>query len=147
MLRCRGIRGATTVERNTAEDILEATRELFLTLVAANDLIPDEVASIIFTTTVDLNATFPAAAVREHGWTGVPLLNSHEMNVPGSLDRVIRVLVHYNTEKPADAIRHVYLRRAVQLRPEWAYDVSSADSSAGHDAPEGARTNGRSEHR
>lgn len=126
MLRCRGIRGATTVERNTAEDILEATRELFLTLVEANDLVPDDVASMIFTTTPDLNATFPAAAVREHGWSGVPLLNSHEMNVPGSLDRVIRVLVHYNTEKPADAIRHVYLRRARQLRPEWAYEPASA---------------------
>jgi len=129
MLRCRGIRGATTVERNTAEDILEATRELFLTLVEANDLVPDDVASMIFTTTPDLNATFPAAAVREHGWSGVPLLNSHEMNVPGSLDRVIRVLVLYNTEKPADAIRHVYLRRARQLRPEWAYEPATASRS------------------
>lgn len=122
MVRCRGIRGATTAENNTAEDILEATRELFLTMVEANDLVPDDIASIIFTTTPDLNATFPSVAVRNHGWEMVPLLNSHEMNVPGALDRVVRILVHVNTDKAPSALRHVYLRRAKELRPEWAYD-------------------------
>lgn len=122
MVRCRGLRGATTVETNTAEDILEATRELFLTMVEANDLVPDDIASMIFTTTPDLNATFPSAAVRNHGWDMVPLLNSHEMNVPGALDHVVRILIHVNTDKAPSALRHVYLRRARELRPEWAYD-------------------------
>lgn len=121
MLRCRGIRGATTVDTNTAEDILEATRELLEALIEANELVADDVASIFFTTTADLNATFPSIAARDYGWDTVPLLNGHEMTVPGSLDHVVRVLLHVNTEKAADEIRHVYLRRAVELRPEWAY--------------------------
>ncbi len=126
MTRCRGIRGATTVERNTAEDILEATRELLATLIDLNDIDPEEVASVIFSTTPDLNATFPAVAAREYGWGEVPLLCTHEMSVPGALDHVIRVLIHVNTDKPASAMRHVYLRRARDLRPEWAFEPSAA---------------------
>lgn len=122
MMRCRGIRGATTAERNTAEDILEATRELLVALIEANQIDPDEVASVIFTTTPDLTAIFPAVAARDYGWDGVPLICGHEMNVPGALDHVVRVLIHYNTEKPASAIRHLYMRRARELRPEWAYE-------------------------
>lgn len=122
MARCRGIRGATTADRNTAEDILEATRELLAVLIEVNEIAVDDVASVIFTTTPDLNATFPAVAAREYGWDGVPLICSHEMNVPGMLDHVVRVLIHVNTEKPASEIRHVYLRRARDLRPEWAYE-------------------------
>lgn len=121
MMRCRGIRGATTVERNTAEDILEATHELLATLVEANEIDVEDVASAIFTTSPELNATFPAVAARDFGWDMVALICTHEMGVPGALERVIRVLVHVNTEKSAAQIRHVYLRRAVQLRPEWAY--------------------------
>lgn len=121
MMRCRGIRGATTVERNTAEDILEATHELLAVLVEANEIDVEDVASVIFTTSPDLNATFPAVAARDFGWDTVALICTHEMGVPGALERVIRVLVHLNTEKTAAEIRHVYLRRAVQLRPEWAY--------------------------
>ena len=125
MPQCRGIRGATTAERNTAEDILEATRELLAVLIEENDIAVDDVVSVIFTTTPDLNATFPAVAAREYGWDDVPLLCSHEMNVPGMLDHVVRVLIHVNTEKPPSAIRHVYLRRARDLRPEWAYEPKS----------------------
>ena len=126
MPQCRGIRGATTAERNTAEDILEATRELLAVLIEENDIAVDDVVSVIFTTTPDLNATFPAIAAREYGWDDVPLLCSHEMNVPGMLDHVVRVLIHVNTEKPPSAIRHAYLRRARDLRPEWAYEPKSA---------------------
>lgn len=126
MMRCRGIRGATTVERNTAEDILEATSELLAAIAEANEIDVDDVASAIFTTSPDLNATFPAVAARDFGWDSIALLCLHEMGVPGSLERVIRVLVHYNTEKSASQIRHVYLRRAVELRPEWAYDPAKA---------------------
>mgnify|MGYP005846132505 CR=1 FL=1 len=122
---CRGIRGATTVERNDAADMLEATRELLTALVEANGIQPDDVASIIFTTTPDLTATFPAVAARELGWVHVPLLCAHEMDVPGALRGVIRVLMHVNTEKSAREIKHVYLRGARELRPEWAFDGSS----------------------
>ena len=113
---CRGIRGATTVEANDREEILRATRELLQKLVAANGFALDDVASAYFTTTPDLNAEFPAVAARQLGWTDVALLCGHEMNVPGSLQRVIRVLLHVNTEKSTQEIVHVYLGEAVGLR-------------------------------
>jgi chorismate mutase len=120
-LVCRGIRGATTAVANTAEDILEATDELMRVLISLNDLDPEDVVSAIFTTTPDLTATFPALAARNIGWTEVPLICSHEMNVPGSLQKAVRVLLHVNTIKSPKEIRHVYLKGAQQLRPEWAY--------------------------
>ena len=116
---CRGIRGATTVEENTAEAILAATRELLVRIVEANGLKVEDVASAIFTTTPDLTAAFPAKAAREMGWHDVALLDAQEIPVPGSLGRCIRVLIHWNTEKSAAEIRHVYLRRAQTLRPDW----------------------------
>jgi chorismate mutase len=121
---CRGVRGATTVEANTAEDILEATDQLLRALIRLNDVHPDDVASIIFTTTPDLNATFPALAARNEGigWSEVALICSHEMAVPGSLQKAVRVLLHLNTTRSAAEIKHVYLRGARQLRPDWAYD-------------------------
>ena len=115
---CRGVRGATTVETNTAETIREATAELLRALVEANDIEHDRVASIVFTTTMDLNAAFPAVAARELGWTDVALLNTHEMAVPGALPRCIRILLHLNTERSAREIRHIYLRDARKLRPD-----------------------------
>ena len=118
---CRGIRGATTASANTAEDIIEATHEMMRALIALNDLRPEDVVSAIFTTTVDLTATFPALAAREIGWLEVPLLCSHEMNVPGALQKCVRVMLHVNTTKSAAEIKHVYLKGARQLRPEWAY--------------------------
>jgi chorismate mutase len=120
-LACRGIRGATTAIANTAEDILEATDELMRVLIHLNDLEPEDIVSAIFTTTPDLTATFPALAARNIGWTEVPLICSHEMNVPGSLQRAVRVLLHVNTTRTPQEIRHVYLKDAQQLRPEWAY--------------------------
>jgi chorismate mutase len=120
---CRGIRGATTVDANTAEDILEGTAELLRVLIALNDLRdPDLIASAVFTTTPDLTATFPAIAARDLGWTEVPLLCSHEMAVPGALGNVVRVLLHVNTGRPASDIRHVYLKGARELRPAWGID-------------------------
>jgi chorismate mutase len=117
---CRGVRGATTVERDTAEDILEATRELLLELIRRNDITPENVASAIFTTTPDLRAEFPAVAARQLGWEDVALLCSHEMNRPGALGRCIRVLIHLNTTRSASEIQHVYLRGAINLRPDRA---------------------------
>ena len=125
---CRGIRGATTAIANTAEDILEATDELMRTVIALNELEPADVASVIFTTTPDLTATFPALAARDIGWTEVPLMCAHEMAVPGSLQKCVRVMIHVNTIRTAAEIRHVYLKGARELRPEWAY---SDDDVAG----------------
>ena len=125
---CRGIRGATTAPANTAEDILETTHELLQVVIRLNDLDPADVASVIFTTTPDLTATFPALAARQIGWTEVPLICTHEMAVPGALTHAVRLLIHVNTDKSASEIRHVYLKGAVQLRPEWGYsDEQVAD--------------------
>lgn len=127
-LTCRGIRGATTAAANTAEDILEATTELVVALVRLNDLRPEDIASAVFSTTPDLNATFPALAAREVGWTEVPLLCTHEMAVPGALDHAVRILLHVNTTRSAAEIRHVYLRDARQLRPDWAIADEELDT-------------------
>ena len=117
-MQCRGVRGAITVEANTAEDMLEATSELLQRLIAANDIQPEQVVSAIFTTTTDLNAAFPARAARDLGWTDVALLCTHEMAVPGALPKVIRVLLHINTERAPDQLVHLYLKGAQQLRPD-----------------------------
>jgi chorismate mutase len=119
-IRCRGLRGATTCAENTRDSILEATREMLQLLITANDLHPDDIASAIFSTTPDLNAEFPAVAARELGWLDTALLCSHEMAVPGSLERCIRVLVHWNTSRSASEVVHIYLHGAKNLRPERA---------------------------
>jgi chorismate mutase len=115
---CRGVRGATTVERNEREEILTATRQLLALMIRRNGIAKEDVASIIFSTTVDLDAEFPALAARQLGWLEVPLLCGHEISVPGSLPRCIRVLVHWNTERAQADISHVYVREAVKLRPD-----------------------------
>jgi chorismate mutase len=130
-LVCRGIRGATTAATNTAEDILEATHELMTVVIHLNDLQPEDVASVIFTTTPDLTATFPALAARQLGWSEVPLICSHEMAVPGALANAVRVLVHVNTTRSASEMRHVYLKGAVQLRPEWGISDDDLDAFLG----------------
>jgi chorismate mutase len=117
-LACRGVRGAITVSENSADAILEAALELLKTIVKLNDMHPDDVASIYFTTTADLNAAYPALAARQLGWTNVALLCGHEMNVPGSLPRCLRVLIHWNTHRHPSEIAHVYLRNARSLRPD-----------------------------
>jgi len=115
---CRGIRGAITVPENKKEAIGAATKELLQKIVNVNDVEISDIACILFTTTPDLNAAFPAAAARELGWTQVPLLCGHEMNVPGSLPSCLRVLVLFNTDKRNEEIVHVYLGGAVTLRDE-----------------------------
>jgi len=115
---CRGVRGATTVEENDPELILAATRELLFIMIRANGIEQVDVASAIFTTTVDLNATYPALAARQLGWYDAALLCGHEMNVPGGLTKCVRILVHWNTLRSADEIVHVYLHGAKTLRPD-----------------------------
>ncbi len=115
----RGIRGATTVTADEPDLILQATRELLEAILAENEgMRPEDVASALFTVTEDLVSTFPAQAARQMGWGLVPMMCAREIPVPGSLPRVIRVLVHWNTELQQDQITHVYLREAVKLRPD-----------------------------
>ncbi|NTW01560.1 MAG: chorismate mutase, partial [Oscillochloris sp.] len=113
---CRGIRGAITCDENSREAILAATREMLERMIAANGIQSEDIASAIFTTTSDLNAEFPAVAARELGWVDTALMCGHEMSVSGSLPRCIRVLVHWNTERQANQIIHIYLRGASNLR-------------------------------
>jgi len=115
---CRGVRGATTVEANTSGEILEATRQLLALMIRQNGIEEKDVASVIFSTTTDLDAEFPALAARQLGWLDVALMCVHELDVPGSLRRCIRILLHWNTEKPSDEIIHVYIRDAARLRPD-----------------------------
>lgn len=116
--RCRGVRGATTVDTNEREAILSATRELLALVIDANDIDEEDVASVIFSTTPDLDAEFPALAARQLGWHDTALLCTHEMGVPGALPRCIRLLIHWNTPKPLQAIQHIYIRDAANLRPD-----------------------------
>jgi chorismate mutase len=116
----RGIRGATVAAADEPEAIRAATQELLTAICAANDLDPHDVASVIFTTTPDLTAEPPARGAREVGWQDTALLCVGEMPAQGGLERCIRVLIHWNTNKPADEIQHVYLKAAVQLRPDRA---------------------------
>lgn len=115
---CRGVRGATTCSEDSEEAILAATRELLYTMIRANDIRPEDVASAHFTTTLDLKATYPALAARQLGWFDVALLCGHEMDVPGGLSRCIRILIHWNTTTPLQDIKHVYLHEAQSLRPD-----------------------------
>jgi chorismate mutase len=117
---CRGIRGATTVERNEREEILGATTELLELLVARNELQVEDIASVIFTVTEDLDAEFPALAARGLGWTETALMCAREIPVPGSLGNCIRVLMHVNTERSVAEIQHIYMRGAVSLRPTFS---------------------------
>lgn len=116
----RGIRGATTTEDDSADAILEATTDLLTQIAAENQLDPEQIAGAWFTTTTDLNAEFPATAARRLGWTHVPLLCAHEMQVPTSnarsIPHCIRVMLLVNTERQAAEMRFVYLRSARNLR-------------------------------
>ena len=117
-LMCRGVRGATTVESNDRDEILTATRQLLAMMIRLNDIQATDVASAIFSCTHDLNAEFPALAARQLGWLDVPLICTHEVNVPGSLPCCIRILLHWNTSKPQNVIHHVYINGATKLRPD-----------------------------
>lgn len=117
-IRCRGVRGATTVDHNTRDELLKATQQLWALMIRQNGIEHEDVASAIFTTTPDLDAEFPALAARQLGWLDVPLLCTHEIAVPGSLPRCVRILIHWNTTKSLQEIHHVYIRDAARLRPD-----------------------------
>lgn len=124
--RVRGLRGATTVDRNEPDAIIAAARELLDELVRRNEVRAEDVASAWFSTTRDLDAEFPAVAARRGlGWDHVALMCGHEMEVPGALPSCLRIMLHINTPRAQDEIQHVYLRGATVLRP----DVVAADGA------------------
>jgi chorismate mutase len=116
-VRLRALRGATTVDANEADAILDATEELVGEVLARNRLAVEDLVSCIFTCTTDLDAEFPAVAARRMGLSAVPLLCAHEMDVPGALPRVIRLMLHCYADEQSEA-QHVYLREAVSLRKD-----------------------------
>jgi chorismate mutase len=123
---CRGVRGATSCEENAAESILKATRELLALMIRQNGIQAEDVSSVIFSTTTDLNAVFPALAARQLGWWDVALMCVNELDVPGSLRKCIRILLHWNTNKTPDKIVHVYIKEAAKLRPDRS-EIPSID--------------------
>jgi len=115
----RGIRGATTIPEDSPQHILEETEKLVLTMAKENKIQPEDVASVIVSTTTDISAAFPAKAVRSiPKWTYVPVMCTHEMDVPGAITLCIRVLMHVNTECAQRDIQHIYLNEAIKLRPD-----------------------------
>jgi len=114
----RAVRGATTVSENTEQEILDAAAELVSKIMEQNGIEKDDVISIIFSVTSDLNAAFPATAARMMGFTRTAMLSTYEMDVPGSLGKCIRVLMHFETDRKNDELKFVYLKEARRLRPD-----------------------------
>jgi chorismate mutase len=120
MMMVRGVRGAITVAENTAEAILDATDEVLRVMIETNGIVEDDVASVLFTTTPDLTACFPAKAARNLGWRRAALMGFQEVDVSDGLKMSVRVLIHWKTTKSMDDIQHIFLRGAVALRPDIA---------------------------
>lgn len=118
MSRLRGLRGATTVDTDTSDEVMKATAELLQVMMERNDVERDDLVTIIFTATPDITSEFPAAAARSIGISDIPLLCATEINVIGAIPRVIRILMHIYTEKDLSALRHVYLKDAQPLRTD-----------------------------
>ncbi len=114
----RGVRGATSVTSDTPAEILQETKQLLIEMVARNNIELTDIASVFFTTSPGVVSEFPAKAARQLGWSDIPLLCGHEMAVENGLDRCIRVMIHWNTDKTQSEIQHVYLNEAVKLRPD-----------------------------
>jgi len=120
LVAVRAIRGAVQVNANESAAILDGTSELVTEVMARNKLAPDDVISVVFSATPDLNAEFPALAARKLGFQDVPLLCCAEIDVPGAMPRVVRLMMHVETASPRSAVQHVYLRGAAALRLDIA---------------------------
>ena len=118
----RGVRGATTVEHNSTRAIMSATQELLTAMIESNGIVEDDVASILFTATPELDTAYPATAARAMGWNRTALMGFQEAHVIDGLPQCIRILIHWNTDKDLDEIQHVFLRDAVALRPDLSAD-------------------------
>ncbi|HUV57212.1 MAG TPA: chorismate mutase [Acidimicrobiales bacterium] len=114
----RALRGATTCESDTPEEIFTVTQELLLAMMERNELEHDDVVSLILTTSPDLTSAFPATGARGVGFGDVPLLCASEINVPGAMPKCVRVMMHVYTTRPRNELRHVYLRKAQSLRDD-----------------------------
>ncbi len=117
-MKVRAVRGATTVESNTSDEIIRGAKELLSLVIDTNKIEKEDIISIIFTVTHDLNAAFPAAAARQLGYTDIALMCMNEINVPGSPEKCIRIMLHFNSEKPNSEIKNIYLNGAKVLRPD-----------------------------
>jgi chorismate mutase len=120
LVAVRAIRGAVQLDANERAAVLEGTSELVTEVMGRNQLTPADVISVVFTATQDLTAEFPALAARKLGFQDVPLLCTTEMDVPGAMPLVVRLLMHVETEQPRSAVQHVYLRGAMALRLDIA---------------------------
>ncbi len=115
----RGLRGATTVEHDEEQAVLAATDALVIEMAEANRVSPKDIISVLISTTTDIKSTFPAKAVRSiEGWMYVPVMCTHEMDVPGAMPLCIRALMHVNTDIPQRFVQHIYQKNAVKLRPD-----------------------------
>lgn len=117
-VKVRGIRGAITVNSNTKEEVINATKELLQEMIKENEVTIDDICFILFSATEDIDAAFPAQAARELGMENVPLLDFAQMKVKGALKSCIRILMVFNSDKKLDEIKHIYLREAKRLRPD-----------------------------
>ena len=117
-MTCRGVRGAITIEENNKDQIVTGTIRILTEMITKNDIIEDDIVSIFFSVTEDLNATFPARAARQLNLTHTPLLCFHEIRVPDGLEKCIRILMHVNSNKSIKEINHIYLEKAAALRPD-----------------------------
>lgn len=117
-MKVRGIRGATTCDANSKEEIFAKTKELWREMQKQNDFCEEDLASVIFSSTPDLTAAFPAAGVRQLGFASVPLFGTMEIDNPEAVKLCVRILVHWNTDKTQKEIKHVYLNGAAVLRPD-----------------------------
>lgn len=127
-MKIRGIRGAITVDADDPQAIVAATKRLLAAMIEQNEIELDDIASVLFSLTPDLRAVFPALGAREMGWVHVPMLHFTEIDVPGSLPRVIRVLMHVNTALTQTQVEHVYLDGARVLRPDLALRQAQGDT-------------------
>ncbi|AOV08063.1 chorismate mutase [Sporosarcina ureilytica] len=119
VLTVRGLRGATTIASDNEQDVLQATGVLVQEMAQANHVLPEDIVSVLISTTADIQSAFPAKAVRSiEGWKYVPVMCTHEMNVPGGMPLCIRILLHANCTIPQKNIIHIYQNEAVKLRPD-----------------------------
>ncbi|MDF1507727.1 chorismate mutase [Robertmurraya sp. DFI.2.37] len=115
----RGVRGATTIEDNVEQEIVSATEKLIREMIVQNEIVAEAVASVFISVTEEINGAFPAKALRRiTGWTYVPVMCMREIPVENSLKNCIRIMIHINTEKSQREIHHVYLEKAISLRPD-----------------------------
>ena len=122
----RGIRGATTITIDEKEQVLSATKKLLTSILEANPALrTEDIASALFTVTEDIVSAYPALAARQMGWDQVPMMCAREIPVPGSLPLCIRVLIHWNTDKSQQEIKHIYLNEAIKLRPDLVNRTNS----------------------